>query len=92
MIDPGFGFGKTHENNLKLFQSLDKFKILSVPILAGVSRKSMIRNIIGNQENDIIQASAIMAALSVLKGAKIVRVHDVKETKVALEILQTKDN
>ena len=92
VIDPGFGFGKTHENNLKLFQSLDKFKILSVPILAGVSRKSMIRNIIGNQENDIIQASAIMAALSVLKGAKIVRVHDVKETKVALEILQTKDN
>ena len=84
VIDPGFGFGKTHENNLKLFQS--------VPILAGVSRKSMIRNIIGNQENDIIQASAIMAALSVLKGAKIVRVHDVKETKVALEILQTKDN
>ena len=92
VIDPGFGFGKTHENNLKLFQSLDKFKTLSVPILAGVSRKSMIRNIIGNQENDIIQASAIMAALSVLKGAKIVRVHDVKETKVALEILQTKDN
>ena len=92
VIDPGFGFGKTHENNLKLFQSLDKLKALSVALLVGVSRKSMVRNIIGDEENDIIHASAIMAALSVLRGAKIVRVHDVKETKNALKILQFKDN
>ena len=59
---------------------MDKLKVLQ-PILIGVSRKSMVRNIIGDEENDIIQASAIMAALSVLRGAKIVRVHDVKETK-----------
>ena len=52
----------------------------------------MIRNIIGDLENDIIQASAIMAALSVLKGARIVRVHDVKETKIALKTLQLKNN
>jgi len=51
----------------------------------------MIRNIVGNQENDIIQASAIMAALSFLKGANIIRVHDVKETKVALKILESED-
>ena len=86
VIDPGFGFGKTHENNLKLFQSLGN-KIY-IPILIGVSRKSMVRNIIGDEENDIIQTSAIMAALSVLRGAKIVRVHDVIETKNALKILQ----
>ena len=91
VVDPGFGFGKTYENNLKLFQSLDKLKKLSKPLLIGVSRKSMIRNIVGNQENDIIQASAIMAALSVLKGANIIRVHDVKETKIALKILESED-
>ena len=56
VIDPGFGFGKTHENNLKLFQSLDKLKVLSAPLLVGVSRKSMVRNIIGDEENDIIQS------------------------------------
>jgi len=88
VIDPGFGFGKTHENNLKLFQSLDKLKFLSIPLLVGVSRKSMVRNIIGDEENDIIQASAIMAALSILRGAKIVRVHDVRETKIALKTIQ----
>jgi len=92
LIDPGFGFGKTHENNLKLFQSLEKFRFLSLPLLVGVSRKSMVRNIIGDEENDIIQASAIMAALSALRGAKIVRVHDVKETKIALKTLQLRDN
>ena len=92
VIDPGFGFGKTHENNLKLFQSLDKLRFLSIPLLVGVSRKSMVRNIIGDEENDIIQASAIMAALSVLRGAKIVRVHDVKETKNALKIIQLEDD
>ena len=91
VVDPGFGFGKTYENNLKLFQSLDKLKKLSKPLLIGVSRKSMIRNIVGNQENDIIQASAIMAALSVLKGANIIRVHDVEETKIALKILESED-
>ena len=91
VVDPGFGFGKTYENNLKLFQSLDKLKRLSKPLLIGVSRKSMIRNIVGNQENDIIQASAIMAALSVLKGANIIRVHDVEETKIALKILESED-
>jgi len=88
VVDPGFGFGKTQENNLKLFQSLDKLKFSPIPLLAGVSRKSMIRNIIGDEENDIIHASAIMAALSVLRGVKIVRVHDIKETKNALKIIQ----
>jgi len=90
VLDPGFGFGKTHENNLKLFQSLDKLRISTIPLLVGVSRKSMVRNIIGDEENDIIQTSAIMAALSVLRGAKIVRVHDVIETKKALKYITTK--
>jgi dihydropteroate synthase len=90
VLDPGFGFGKTHENNLKLFQSLGKLRISTIPLLVGVSRKSMVRNIIGDEENDIIQTSAIMAALSVLRGAKIVRVHDVIETKNALKILKLK--
>lgn len=88
VVDPGFGFGKTYENNLKLFQSLNKLKFSTIPLLIGISRKSMIRNIVGDEESDIIQASAIMSALAVLRGAKIVRVHDVKETNIALKILQ----
>lgn len=92
VIDPGFGFGKTHKNNLKLFQSIDKLKSLSAPLLIGVSRKSMIRNIIGDSESDIIHASAIMAALSIIRGSRIVRAHDVKETRNAMKTLQLKDN
>ena len=92
VVDPGFGFGKTHENNLKLFQSLNKLNFLSIPLLVGVSRKSMIRNIIGDSESDIIHASAIMAALSIIRGSRIVRAHDVKETRNAMKTLQLKDN
>ena len=90
ILDPGFGFGKTYENNLKLFQSIDKLNSLSKPLLIGVSRKSMVRKIVGDGENDIISGSAIMAAISILRGSRIVRVHDVKETKNALKILQLK--
>ena len=91
ILDPGFGFGKTYENNLKLFQSIDKLNSLEKPLLIGISRKKMIRKIVGNTENDIIHGSAIMAAISVLRGARIVRVHDIQETKNALRILQLKE-
>jgi len=90
ILDPGFGFGKTYENNIKLFQSIDKLNSLSKHLLIGVSRKSMVRKIVGEAENDIIYGSAIMAAISILRGARIVRVHDIKETKNALKILKLK--
>jgi len=84
VIDPGFGFGKTFEDNLNVFNSIAQFQDLKSPMLIGISRKSMIRTIIGDNEDDIIQLSAFMAALAAQRGASILRVHDVKETQRAL--------
>jgi dihydropteroate synthase len=84
VIDPGFGFGKTFEGNLNVFNSITQFQDLKSPMLIGISRKSMIRTIIGDNEDDIIQLSAFMAALAAQRGASILRVHDVKETQRAL--------
>ena len=84
VIDPGFGFGKTFDDNLNVFNSIAQFQDLKSPMLIGISRKSMIRTIIGDNEDDIIQLSAFMAALAAQRGASILRVHDVKETQKAL--------
>jgi len=84
VIDPGFGFGKTFDDNLNVFNSIAQFQDLKSPMLIGISRKSMIRTIIGDNEDDIIQLSAFMAALAAQRGASILRVHDVKETQRAL--------
>ena len=84
VIDPGFGFGKTFEDNLNVFNSISQFQDLKSPMLIGISRKSMMRTIIGDNEDDIIQLSAFMAALAAQRGASILRVHDVKETQKAL--------
>jgi len=84
VIDPGFGFGKTFDDNLNVFNSIAQFQDLKSLMLIGISRKSMIRTIIGDNEDDIIQLSAFMAALAAQRGASILRVHDVKETQKAL--------
>lgn len=84
VIDPGFGFGKTFDDNLNVFNSITQFQDLKSPMLIGISRKSMMRTIIGDNEDDIIQLSAFMAALAAQRGASILRVHDVKETQKAL--------
>jgi dihydropteroate synthase len=87
VIDPGFGFGKTIEHNLELLRNLDALKILGVPILAGLSRKSMLGAITGRDVDDRVTASVAAAMLAVQRGASIVRVHDVRETVDALKIL-----
>lgn len=86
-IDPGFGFGKTVEHNLELLRHLDSLKTLGVPILAGLSRKSMLGAITGRDVGDRVAASVTAAMLAVQRGAAIVRVHDVRETVDALKIL-----
>lgn len=80
IIDPGFGFGKTFEHNLLLLRQLDRFSTMNLPILAGLSRKSMLGTITGNAVNNRVYASVAAALLAVGQGAKIVRVHDVKAT------------
>lgn len=87
VIDPGFGFGKSHEDNLLLFQNIKRISKIHPNLLIGISRKSLIKNIFGPNENDIIQASAILAAVAAKNGASILRVHDVNETIKAIEFL-----
>ncbi len=87
IIDPGFGFGKHLEHNLKLLANLDYFKQLGVPVLAGVSRKAMIGQITGRELNQRVIGSVVAAMLAVQNGASIIRVHDVAETNDALAVL-----
>jgi dihydropteroate synthase len=86
VIDPGFGFGKTLDHNIKLLRHLDCFTDMGVPVMVGLSRKSMLGKITGNQVGDRIHASVSAALLAVAKGARILRVHDVKATKDALAV------
>ncbi|HEU0233790.1 MAG TPA: dihydropteroate synthase [Gallionella sp.] len=87
VIDPGFGFGKTLAHNLDLLRHLDKLRELGVPVLAGLSRKSMLGALTGREAGDRVAASVAAALIAVQRGASIVRVHDVRETVDALKIL-----
>jgi dihydropteroate synthase len=86
IIDPGFGFGKTLEHNIELLRHLDCFTDMGVPVMVGLSRKSMLGKITGNQVGDRIYASVAAALLAGTKGAGILRVHDVKATRDALAV------
>ncbi|HEY6095952.1 MAG TPA: dihydropteroate synthase [Gallionellaceae bacterium] len=86
VIDPGFGFGKTLPHNLDLLRHLDAFAELGVPVLAGLSRKSMLGAITGQDVNHRVHASVAAALLAVERGARIVRVHDVQATVDALKV------
>jgi len=86
VVDPGFGFGKTLEHNLALLRNLPRIAALGVPVLAGWSRKSSLGKITGRPEGERLPASLAMALLSLERGATILRVHDVRETKDVVEV------
>ena len=88
VVDPGFGFGKTLEHNLELLRGLGKLQVLGAPILAGLSRKSMIGKALGLPLERRLQASVALAVMAVHNGARIVRVHDVGPTVEALRMWQ----
>ena len=85
-IDPGFGFGKRLEHNLKMLSKFNAFTELSFPVLAGISRKSMIGRLTGKEADDRIAPSVAAVVMAADRGAKIVRVHDVAETVDALKL------
>ena len=87
LVDPGFGFGKTLMQNYQLLNQLSAFKDLELPILVGISRKSMIGNLLDADVENRLAGSLAAALYSVQQGAKIIRVHDVKETVDALSVL-----
>lgn len=86
IIDPGFGFGKTLDQNFRLLGQLDRFSSFALPILVGMSRKSMIGGLLNQPVNERLSGSIAAALYAVQKGASIVRVHDVKETADALRV------
>lgn len=89
IVDPGFGFGKTLAQNFHLLANLSKFSQLDLPLLAGLSRKSMIGNLLKRDVEQRLAGSLSTAIIAVQQGAKIIRVHDVVETVDALKILKT---
>jgi len=86
VLDPGFGFGKTVEHNFALLRELQSLCALGLPVLAGLSRKSMLGTVTGREVGERMAASVAAAVLAVQRGAAIVRVHDVRETVDALKI------
>ncbi len=85
-IDPGFGFGKTLQHNLEMLRRLDEFQSLTLPVLVGLSRKSMLGEITGKSVADRGAASIGVAMIAAMKNANIIRVHDVAETKDAIRV------
>ena len=86
VLDPGFGFGKTLRQNITLFKAIADISAMGYPLLVGVSRKSMLGQITGRESGDRVAASVTGAVLAAQTGAAIVRVHDVAETRDALEV------
>lgn len=86
VVDPGFGFGKNQVHNIELLRHLDQFLDLGVPVLVGLSRKSMLGKITGGNVSDRLHASVAAALIAAIKGAAILRVHDVRATRDALAI------
>lgn len=86
ILDPGFGFGKTLEHNYQLLQKLDLFKFHELPILVGVSRKSMINKVLNTSPAGALNGTTVLNTIALLKGAKILRVHDVKEAVEAVKL------
>ena len=92
VLDPGFGFGKTLAHNQALFRALPRFHHFDLPLLVGVSRKSMLGQITGREVGERMPASIAAAMLAARAGAHILRVHDVAATKDALAVLSALDN
>lgn len=88
MLDPGFGFGKSIDQNYSLLAKMKEFQSLNLPILAGLSRKSMIGNLLNREVNERLAGSLATAIIAAQQGAQIIRVHDVKETVDVLKVLQ----
>ena len=81
VLDPGFGFGKTLEENYVVFSSLDQYSRLGHPLLVGVSRKSMICRPLGIAPDEALAPTVALGAMALMKGARILRVHDVREAR-----------
>ena len=92
ILDPGFGFGKTMEHNYELLSHLEEFRIFELPLLVGVSRKSMIYSLLDIPPQEALIGTTVLDTICLLKGADILRVHDVKEAVETVQIVQAMRN
>ena len=89
ILDPGFGFGKTVEDNFRLLRHFESFHEFGYPLLAGLSRKSMINRVLKTKPSEALNGTSILNTVALLKGAHILRVHDVKEAVEAIKLVNT---
>ena len=88
IVDPGFGFGKTQEQNYKLLSEFDSFRILELPLMAGISRKSMIYKLLESEPDQALNGTTAAHMAVLLKGARLLRVHDVAAARETVKIFQ----
>jgi dihydropteroate synthase len=87
IIDPGFGFAKTVEQNYEVLQKMELFSLFELPLLAGISRKSMIYKVLENSPTEALNGTTVLNTIALQKGAKILRVHDVKEAVECIKLV-----
>ena len=88
ILDPGFGFGKTMEENYQLLDNLEKLKVFDLPLLVGASRKRMIYQLLGTTADEALNGTTVVNTIALMKGASILRVHDVREAVEAAKIVK----
>ena len=87
ILDPGFGFGKTLEDNYRLMGEMEKLQVMELPLLVGISRKSMIYRLLGTDADQALNGTSVLNTIALMKGASILRVHDVKEAVECVKIV-----
>jgi dihydropteroate synthase len=88
IIDPGFGFGKNIQHNYDLLNRLDSFKVFQLPVMVGLSRKSMIWKLLNCSPEETLNGTSVINSMALLGGADILRVHDVKEAMESIKIYE----
>ena len=89
VLDPGFGFGKTLEGNYEVMDHLEQLLVMELPVLVGISRKSMINRLLGTTPAEALNGTTVLNTIALRKGAAILRVHDVKEAVEAVKIVES---
>ncbi|MAS52736.1 MAG: hypothetical protein CMD20_05990 [Flavobacteriales bacterium] len=88
MLDPGFGFSKTVDQNYELMNNLEHFSKLNQPFLVGFSRKSMIYKVLNSSAKEALNGTTVLNTIGLLKGASVLRVHDVKEAREVITLVE----
>lgn len=87
ILDPGFGFGKNLIQNYEIYNEMEKLNVMELPVLVGISRKSMIYKLLGGDPTTSLNGTTVLDTIALMKGASILRVHDVKEAVEAVNIV-----